>query len=164
MSMNSFDQEQTEKFMRRAIELGRKGMEAGDGGPFGALIVKNGEVIGEGWNRVVSSNDPTAHGEIMAIRDACKQISSYDLTGSELYTSGQPCPMCLSATYWARLYRVFYGFGIQDAAQAGFDDQFIFEELNKQSTQRRIPEIQILRAEALKVLNDYTANPNRLKY
>ena len=164
MSMNSFDQEQAEKFMRRAIELGRKGMDAGDGGPFGALIVKNGEIIGEGWNRVISSNDPTAHGEIMAIRDACTRISCYDLTGSELYTSGQPCPMCLSATYWARLDRVFYGFGIEDAAQAGFDDQLIFEELNKQPTQRRIPEIQILKTEALKVLSDYTANPYRVKY
>ena len=162
--MNSFDQEQAEKFMRRAIELGRKGMEAGDGGPFGALIVKNGEIIGEGWNHVISSNDPTAHGEIMAIRNACKHIGSYDLTGSELYTRGQPCPMCLSATYWARLERVFYGFGIQHAAQACFDDQFIFEELSKPSTERRIPEIQILKAEALKVLTDYTANPNRIKY
>ena len=162
--MSSFDQNQAEKFMRRAIELGRKGMEAGDGGPFGALIVKNGEIIGEGWNRVISSNDPTAHGEIMAIRDASKRISCYDLTGSELYTSGQPCPMCLSATYWARLDRVFYGFGIQDAAQTGFDDQCIFEELNKPSTQRQIPEIQILKTEALKVLTDYAANPNRVKY
>lgn len=162
--MNSFDQEQAEKFMRRAIELGRKGTAAGDGGPFGALIVRNGEIIGEGWNRVISSNDPTAHGEIMAIRDACKHISSYDLTGSEIYTSGQPCPMCLSAIYWARLDRIFYGFGIQDAAQACFDDQFIFEELSKPLTQRKIPQIQILKADALKVLCDYAANPNRIRY
>lgn len=164
MSMNSFDQEQAEKFMRRAIELGSKGTAAGDGGPFGALIVRNGEIIGEGWNRVISSNDPTAHGEIMAIRDACKHISSYDLTGSEIYTSGQPCPMCLSAIYWARLDRIFYGFDIQDAAQACFDDQFIFEELNKPLTQRKIPQIQILKADALKVLCDYAANPNRIRY
>lgn len=162
--MSSFDQNQAEKFMQRAIELGRKGMEAGDGGPFGALIVKNGEIIGEGWNRVISCNDPTAHGEIMAIRDACKRISAYDLTGSELYTSGQPCPMCLSAIYWARLDRIFYGFGIDDAAQAGFDDQFIFEELIRPSAQRKIPQIQILKADALKVLCDYTANPNRISY
>lgn len=164
MSMSSFDQEQAEKFMRHAIELGRKGMEAGDGGPFGALIVKNGEIIGEGWNRVITSNDPTAHGEIMAIRDACTRISCYDLTGCELYTSGQPCPMCLSATYWARLDRIFYGFGIEDAALAGFDDQFIFNELIKPSTQRQIPEIQMLKTEALKVLTEYAANPNRVKY
>lgn len=162
--MNSFDQEQAEKFMRRAIELGRKGTKAGDGGPFGALIVKNGEIIGEGWNRVISSNDPTAHGEIMAIRDACKHISSYDLTGSEIYTSGQPCPMCLSAIYWARLDRIFYGFDVQDAAQACFDDQFIFEELSKPLVQRKIPQIQILKTEALKVLCDYTASPNRIRY
>lgn len=162
--MSSFDQEQAEKFMRRAIELGRKGMQAGDGGPFGALVVKNGKIIGEGWNRVISSNDPTAHGEIAAIRDACRNISTYDLSGSELYTSGQPCPMCLSAIYWARLDRIFYGFDIEDAAQAGFDDQLIFKELNKPSKQRRIPEIQMLKTEALKVLVDYTAHPDRVRY
>jgi tRNA(Arg) A34 adenosine deaminase TadA len=162
--MDSFDQKQAEKFMRRAIELGRKGAQHGDGGPFGAIIVKNGEIIGEGWNRVILSNDPTAHGEIMAIRDACRHLSSYDLTGSEIYTSGQPCPMCLGAIYWARLNRIFYGFGIQDAAGACFDDQFIFEELHRPSTQRLIPEIQLLKTEALQVLSDYTANPERIKY
>jgi len=164
MAMSFYDKEQAEKFMRYAIELGRKGMEAGDGGPFGAIIVKNGNIIGEGWNRVLSSNDPTAHGEIVAIRDACKHIQSYDLSGCDLYTSGEPCPMCLSAIYWAHLDRVFYGFSIQAAAAALFDDAFIFEELNKPPVQRRIPEIQILEAEALKTLEDYTANPNRIIY
>jgi len=162
--MSFYDKEQAEKFMRYAIELGRKGMEAGDGGPFGAIIVKDGNIIGEGWNHVLSSKDPTAHGEIVAIRDASKRIQSYDLSGCELYTSGEPCPMCLSAIYWARLDRVFYGFSIQAAAAAQFDDQLIFEELSKAPIQRRIPEIQILEAEALKTLEDYTANPRRIIY
>jgi len=162
--MSFYDKEQAEKFMRYAIELGRKGMEAGDGGPFGAIIVKDGNIIGEGWNHVLSSKDPTAHGEIVAIRDASKRIQSYDLSGCELYTSGEPCPMCLSAIYWARLDRVFYGFSIQAAAASLFDDQLIFEELSKAPVQRRIPEIQILEAEALKTLEDYTANPKRIIY
>lgn len=162
--MSSYDKEQAEKFMRYAIELGRKGMETGNGGPFGAIVVKNGKIIGEGWNRVLSSNDPTAHGEIVAIRDACKNIQSYDLSGCEIYTSGEPCPMCLSAIYWARLNRIFYGFKIQAAAEAFFDDESIFKELNKTPGQRQIPEIQILETEALKVLKDYTANPDRVIY
>lgn len=162
--MSFYDKEQAEKFMQYAIELGRKGMEAGNGGPFGAIVVKNGEIIGEGWNCVLSSNDPTAHGEITAIRDACKNIQSHDLSGCEIYTSGEPCPMCLSAIYWARLDRIFYGFKIQAAAEAFFDDEFIFKELNKPASDRKVPEIQILETEALKVLKDYTANPDRVIY
>jgi tRNA(Arg) A34 adenosine deaminase TadA len=162
--MSFYDQEQAEKFMQYAIELGRKGMQADDGGPFGAIIVKNGKIIGEGWNRVLLSNDPTAHGEITAIRDACKNIQSYDLSGCEIYTSGQPCPMCLSAIYWAHVSRVFYGFNIQAAATANFDDAFIFQELIKPASERKIPQIQILETEALKLLKDYTANPDRILY
>lgn len=162
--MSFYDKEQAEKFMRYAIELGRKGMEAGSGGPFGAIVVKDGKIIGEGWNRVLSSNDPTAHGEITAIRDACKNIQSYDLSGCEIYTSGEPCPMCLSAIYWARLDRIFYGFKIQAAAEALFDDEFIFKQLNKPASERKIPQIQILETEALKLLKDYTANPDRVLY
>jgi tRNA(Arg) A34 adenosine deaminase TadA len=150
--------------MQYAIELGRKGMEAGNGGPFGAIVVKDGKIIGEGWNRVLSSNDPTAHGEITAIRDACKNIQSYDLSGCEIYTSGEPCPMCLSAIYWARLDRIFYGFKIQAAAEALFDDELIFKQLNKPASERKIPQIQILETEALKLLKDYTANPDRVLY
>lgn len=162
--MRYYDKEQAEKFMRHAIALGRKGMQAGCGGPFGAIIVKNGSIIGEGWNRVLSSNDPTAHGEITAIRDACNTIQSYDLSGCELYTSGEPCPMCLSAIYWARIDRIFYGFKIQAAAAACFDDERIFKELNKPSGERQIPSIQILENEALQTLNDYTANPDHIIY
>jgi tRNA(Arg) A34 adenosine deaminase TadA len=162
--MSFYDQEQAEKFMEYAIELGRKGIEAGNGGPFGAIVVKNSKIIGEGWNRVLLSNDPTAHGEITAIRDACKNIQSYDLSGCEIYTSGQPCPMCLSAIYWAHVGRVYYGFNIQAAATANFDDAFIFQELNKPASERKIPQIQTLETEALKLLKDYTANPDRIIY
>lgn len=164
MPMSAYDQEQAEKFMRHAIALGRKGMQAGNGGPFGAVIVRNGEIIGEGWNCVLSSNDPTAHGEIVAIRDASRRIQAYDLSGCELYTSGEPCPMCLSAIYWARLSRVFYGFKIQAAAEALFDDEFIYQELSKPMNQRKIPEIQILESEALAVLKDYLADPDHIIY
>lgn len=162
--MSFYDKEQAEKFMRHAIELGRKGMVAGNGGPFGAVIVKNGKIIGEGWNRVLSSNDPTAHGEMTAIRDACKNIQSYFLSGCELYTSGEPCPMCLSAIYWARLDRIFYGFKIQAAAAAAFDDEFIFKQLSKPAAERQIPSMQILENEALQTLQDYMANPDRIIY
>ena len=162
--MSSFEKKQAEKYMRHAIELGRKGMQAGDGGPFGTVIVKNGEIIGEGWNRVIATNDPTAHGEMMAIRDACKRTNSFILSGCDLYTSGEPCPMCLGAIYWARIDRIFYGFGVQDAAAIGFDDRFIYEQLAKPLEQRQIPEIQVLDSEALEVLKVYAADPNRVKY
>jgi guanine deaminase len=159
-----FDQERVERFMRRAIELGRKGAAAGDGGPFGTVIVKDGEVVGEGWNRVVATNDPTAHGEVVAIRDACKRANTFSLKDCELYTSGEPCPMCLSAIYWTRVKRVFYGFSIQEAAEVGFDDQFIYEQLAKPRDRRKIPGVQVLGAEALKVLTAYAADPKRVKY
>lgn len=162
--MHIYDKEQAEKFMRHAIALGRRGMEAGNGGPFGAVIVKDGKIIGEGWNRVLSSNDPTAHGEISAIRDACKNIQSYDLHSCDLYTSGEPCPMCLGAIYWARLDRIFYGFKIEAAASAFFDDEFIFKELIKPAGDRQIPSFQVLEDEALRTLLDYTKNPDRIIY
>lgn len=160
-----FVQEQAAGFMRRAIELARKGVEAGDGGPFGTVIVKDGKIIGEGWNRVLSTNDPTAHGEVVAIRDACQKAKVFSLKGCELYTSGEPCPMCLSAIYWARLDRVFYGFSIQEALDiAGFDDSYIYNELNKKIDKRKIPETQLLGGEAAKMLKEYAANPKRVKY
>jgi tRNA(Arg) A34 adenosine deaminase TadA len=164
LAATPFDKERAERFMRRAIELGRKGLEAGDGGPFGTVIVKDGEVVGEGWNRVVGTNDPTAHGEMVAIRDACKQAKAFSLKGCDLYTSGEPCPMCLSAIYWARVDRVFYGFSVQDAADVGFDDRVIFEQLATPLDRRKIPEVQVLGGEALKVLKAYAADPRRVKY
>jgi tRNA(Arg) A34 adenosine deaminase TadA len=150
--------------MRRALELGRHGMEAGDGGPFGAVIVRDGRIVGEGWNRVLADNDPTAHGEIVAIRDACRRTRTFVLRGCELYTTGEPCPMCLGAIYWARVERVFYGFGIRDAARVGFDDLFIRGELVKPREARAIPQAQVLADEARELLRAYAADPGRVKY
>ena len=153
-----------DSFMLRAIELARRGMNAGDGGPFGCVIVRDGSIVGEGWNRVVGTNDPTAHGEVVAIRDACSKLKSFSLAGCELYTNGEPCPMCFSAIYWARIERIYYGFSDHDASAAGFDDRFIYEELVKAVDQRRIPQVQILRDESLQVLKEYAADPNRVRY
>jgi guanine deaminase len=158
------DHDVEEFFMRRAIELARQGMTAGDGGPFGAVIVRDGAIIGEGWNRVLATNDPTAHGEMVAIRAACRKSKSFSLAGCELYTTGEPCPMCLAAIYWARMDRVYFGFSIQDAADVGFDDRAIFSELVKPIDQRKIAERQFLREEALAALEEYAADPNRVKY
>jgi tRNA(Arg) A34 adenosine deaminase TadA len=153
-----------EHFMRRAIELGRKGMKAGDGGPFGAVIVKEGAIVGEGWNRVLATNDPTAHGEVTAIRDACRKAKSFSLAGCEIYTSGEPCPMCLAAIYWARIDRIYYGFSVDDAAGIGFDDRHIFDEMIKPADARKITTTQVLRDEALQSLREYAADPSRVKY
>lgn len=154
----------SEQFMRRAIELGRQGMQARDGGPFGAVMVRDGEIVGEGWNRVVATNEPTAHGEIVAIRDACRRAGTFDLRGCELYTSGEPCPMCLAAIYWAGIARVLYGFGVEDAARAGFDDHVIYQELAKSPGKRAVPEAQLLEGEARTVLEAYVAHPVRARY
>jgi guanine deaminase len=162
--MTSIDTERVERFMRLAIELGRKGAEAGDGGPFGAVIARGDEIVGKGWNRVVATNDPTAHGEIEAIRDACRRVGSFSLEGCELYTSGQPCPMCLGAIYWARVKSVFYGFNIQEAAEVGFDDRFFYEQLAKPPEQREVATVRVLESEALEVLKAYAADPGRVRY
>ncbi len=164
MTRPNYEKERAEKFMRRAIELGRMGIELGDGGPFGAVIVRGDEILGEGWNRVVGTNDPTAHAEIVAIRDACSRAKDFNLQGCEIYSSGQPCPMCLSAIYWAHLERVFYGFDLRDAAEIGFDDHFIYEQLLMPPQQRKIQQIQILGSEALGVLKIYASDPNRVRY
>lgn len=158
------DQERRDAFMRRAIVLARRGMMAGDGGPFGALIVRSGEIIGEGWNRVLATRDPTAHGEMVAIRDACRRIADFDLSGCEIYTTGEPCPMCLGAIYWARLERVFYGFSSQDAAAIGFDDLAFHAQLALPRERRDIPEMALLGTEALALLRDYAADPRRVRY
>ena len=139
-----------QKFMRRAIELSMKGMKQGDGGPFGAVIVKNGEIIGEGWNKVLSSNDPTAHAEVVAIRDACKRISDFQLEDCILYTSCEPCPMCLGAIFWARPKAFYYGCTREDAAAIEFDDDFIYSQIDQSPDKRTIPALNLLREEALK--------------
>src|SRR6266850_2542492 len=119
-----------EKFMRAAIQLSLSKMRANCGGPFGAVVVRKGKIVGKGWNQVTSSNDPTAHAEVVAIRDACRQLGNYQLTDCDVYTSCEPCPMCLGALYWARPRRVVYASTRDEAAEAGFDDAFIYLEIN----------------------------------
>jgi len=143
------------KFMDRAIELARKGMNKGEGGPFGAVVVRNSEIIGEGWNQVLKTNDPTAHGEMVAIRDACAKISDFSLQGCEIYTTGQPCPMCLGAIHWARIASIYYGFAIADAAHIGFDDSEIFRQFSLPPEQQTICQKQLLREQALELAEDY---------
>ena len=131
--------EKEKQFLERAIELSRQGMKDGHGGPFGCVIVKGDEIVGEGCNQVTSSNDPTAHAEVVAIRDACKKLNSFQLSGCEIYTSCEPCPMCLGAIYWARPAKVIYANTKQDAAAIAFDDDFIYREINMVMTERKIP-------------------------
>ena len=126
-------------FLQQAIELARQGVNEGAGGPFGCIIVKEGKVVGRGWNQVTSSNDPTAHAEVVAIRDACRQLGDYQLTDCDVYTSCEPCPMCLGALYWARPRRVIYASTRDEAAEAGFDDAFIYLEINIPTGERKIP-------------------------
>jgi guanine deaminase len=153
-----------ERFMRRALALGRRGMRVGDGGPFGAVVVRRGAIVGEGWNRVIASTDPTAHGEIVAIRAACRRLGSFELAGCEIYTSGEPCPMCLGAMYWARIDRLYFGFTVADAARIGFDDRFIFRELARPAGRRRIRAVQLMAPQARALAREYLANPRRVTY
>lgn len=151
-------------YMKRAIELSKINMEKGQGGPFGAIIVKDGKIIGEGWNKVTSSNDPTAHAEVEAIRQACKNVSNFDLNGAEIYTSCEPCPMCLSAIYWARISKIYFANTKKDAAKIQFDDDFIYQEIPKDMNQRKIPTTQILRDEALQVFEAWENKSDKVKY
>ena len=157
-------EETHEKFMKMAIALSRFGLEQGKGGPFGCVIVKDGKVIGKGYNSVLDTNDPTAHAEVVAIRDACKNLGSFQLTGSDMYTSCEPCPMCLGAIYWARPSRVFYANTKKDAAAVGFDDQFIYEELELPLDERKIPFSQILKEEANQVFKEWVLMDNKTLY
>ena len=150
-------------FMERAIELAIKNVRSGSG-PFGAVIVRNGEIIAEGTNRVTTSNDPTAHAEILAIRKACAQAGSFELPGCEIYSSCEPCPMCLGAIYWARPARVFFASTAADASKAGFDDSFIYSEISKPHAQRKIPMIQIMTEEAREVFRAWERQPNKVRY
>ena len=136
------------EFMKRAIELSIESVKNG-GGPFGAVIVKDDKIIAEGSNKVTSTNDPTAHGEIVAIRNACKKLNNFTLTGCELYSSCEPCPMCLSAIYWARITKIYFANTRQDAQKIDFDDSLIYSEFKKNIDERKIPMIQMMRKEAL---------------
>ncbi len=151
-------------FLREAIRAAKEGMERGDGGPFGCVIVKDGVIIGRGNNRVTSSNDPTAHAEVVAIRAACTALGDFQLTGCVLYTSCEPCPMCLGAIYWARPDRVVFACTRADAADAGFDDQLIYDELPLPYTERRIPTEQTLREEALMVFTAWKGKGDKVRY
>ena len=156
--------EQDEKFMRRAIELAQRGMENGAGGPFGCVIVKDGEIVGEGCNRVTSTNDPTAHAEVVAIREACRNLNSFQLEDCIIYASCEPCPMCLGAIYWARPKAVFYACNKNDAAEISFDDQFIYEEIERPIEARKIKTENILRDEGLKVFENWADKTDRTDY
>lgn len=151
-------------FMRQAIALSRIHMSANAGGPFGAVIVAEGKVVGEGWNKVTSTNDPTAHAEVVAIRDACTRLARFDLRGCVLYTSCEPCPMCLSATYWARLDKVYYANEQADAAAINFDDAFLYRQLALPRERRSLVCEQILRDEALEVFREWNVKPDKTPY
>jgi len=149
--------------MRRAITLAIENVGSG-GGPFASLIARDGRIIAEGTNRVTQVNDPTAHAEIVAIREACRALKSFQLLGCDVYTTCEPCPMCLGAIYWARPSRVFYASTAADAAGAGFDDAFIYEELKKAAPERRIPMTQVLRDESLAVFSAWRNLANKTPY
>ncbi|MFM2093995.1 MAG: hypothetical protein RIS70_1119, partial [Planctomycetota bacterium] len=152
------------EFLREAIRLSFEKMQANEGGPFGAVIVRDGEIVGRGWNRVTSTNDPTAHAEVVAIRDACSGLGTFSLDGCEIYSSCEPCPLCLAAIYWARINRIYFAATCDDAAAAGFDDRSFYEEMRRPSANRSIPAQQALREEALLALNAWLNKPDRVHY
>lgn len=152
------------KFMREAIRLSRQQMRRNQGGPFGAVIVRDGKIVGRGWNRVTSANDPTAHAEVSAIRDACKKLKTFRLDGCELYANCEPCPMCLAAIYWARLGKIFYANTRKDAAGIQFDDDWLYHEITLPLRRRKIPMKQLLRPEALKVFAEWDSRPDKVRY
>jgi guanine deaminase len=151
-------------FMQKAIELSIDGMQRNDGGPFGAIIVKDGVIVGRGNNKVTSSNDPTAHAEITAIRDACLNLNTFQLDGCIIYTSCEPCPMCLGAIYWARPDKVYFACTKKDAADAGFDDDFIYKEIDKPFDDRTIVFEQLLRSEAQKAFEQWKKKEDKTAY
>ncbi|WP_434516070.1 nucleoside deaminase [Dechloromonas sp. ARDL1] len=151
-------------FLTRAVELARCGSEAGDGGPFGAVIIRDGQIIAESWNRVVADRDPTAHAEISAIRSACAQLGDFHLTGCTLYASSEPCPMCLAAAYWARIERVVFANSRSEAAAIGFCDDALYDELQRHFTERGIVMEHHPLADALAPLIAWSQNPTRVAY
>jgi guanine deaminase len=153
-----------EKWMRLAIGLALENVRSGAGGPFAAVVVKNGAVIARGTNRVTSLNDPTAHAEIVAIREACRALETFQLDGCELYSTCEPCPMCLGAIYWARPAHIFFAGTHQEAAAAGFDDTLIYDELKLPLEKRRIPTTQILHKESLAIFKAWAKQPNKQQY
>jgi tRNA(Arg) A34 adenosine deaminase TadA len=153
-----------EKFMRRAIELALKGVDENLGGPFGCVVVKDGEIIGEGSNQVTSTNDPTAHAEVVAVREACRKLNSFQLDGCSVYTSCEPCPMCLGAIYWSRPARIFVAATREDAAAAGFDDELFYTELERPNDERQLRMETLLREESKVVFKRWVEKPDKVEY
>lgn len=153
-----------DSFMKMAIQLSIEKMKAGEGGPFGAVIVQHGQIIGQGWNKVTSKNDPTAHAEVEAIRDACQNLKTFELKDAILYTSCEPCPMCLSAIYWARLSKYYFGNTRTEAAAIAFDDAFIYDEIPMAVGARKIPGIQLLSSEAHKAFELWQQSSQKVPY
>jgi tRNA(Arg) A34 adenosine deaminase TadA len=151
-------------FMARAIQLSIDNVHSGRGGPFGAVVVKDGAILAEGVNQVTSTNDPTAHAEVIAIRGACVKLGAFDLDGCEIYCSCEPCPMCLGAIYWARLSRVYFANSAADASRIGFDDSLIYREIAQPHPQRGIPMIQLMREEALAAFRAWEDKPDKITY
>jgi guanine deaminase len=154
----------TNAFMQAAIDLSVRNVREGRGGPFAAVVVKDGKMIAAGTNRVTSTNDPTAHAEIVAIREACRALGTFQLHGCEIYTTCEPCPMCLGAIYWARPARVYYAATAADAAEAGFDDAFIYREFARPTGERSIQMIQTMREESLAAFREWAAKPDKILY
>lgn len=150
--------------MRRAIALSRRGVEGGAGGPFGSVVVKDGRIVGEGWNQVTSTNDPTAHAEVVAIRAAGAALGTFDLRGCEIYASCEPCPMCLAAIYWARIDRIHYGNGRADAARIGFDDAAIYDEVARPIPERTVRMERLLPEEARAAFDLWEAKADKVRY
>lgn len=153
-----------EKLMKEAIRCSIHGMRTNAGGPFGAIIVKDNKIIAKGWNKVTSTNDPTAHAEVTAIRKACKKLGTFDLSDCELYTSCEPCPMCLSATYWAGIKKIYYANTRKDAANINFDDDFIYKEIPLPIDKRKISMEQIDRKEAIKAFEEWAKKSDKIEY
>ena len=156
--------EKNRVYMREAISLADQNVHNGDGGPFGAVVVKDGKIIGKGGNKVTVHNDPTAHAEIVAIREASKNLGTFDLSGCEIYASCEPCPMCLGAIYWAHIDKLYYAATKDDAAKASFDDSFIYTEFSKPKDQRQLQSVQMMREDAVKVFEEWITAENKIPY
>jgi guanine deaminase len=152
------------RFMQRAVALAREKMHDDNGGPFGAVIVRNGEIIAEGWNQVTSTNDPSAHAEVVAIRQACAKLKSFNLPDCDIFASCEPCPMCLGAIYWARLRRIYYANTRQEAAQIGFDDELIYKEIGLLPASRSIPAVQLMTPDAHKPFVEWAGKVDKVRY
>jgi tRNA(Arg) A34 adenosine deaminase TadA len=150
--------------MRRAIDLSLENVRSNNGGPFGAVIVKDGQIVAEGTNQVLASNDPSAHAEVVAIREACRKLNTFQLTGCEIYTSCEPCPMCMGLIYWSRPERVYYANTAADAASIGFDDDFIYHELARDPQTRSLKMVQMMRDEALIAFREWDKKPDKVRY